>query len=826
VKCLYMIKCSTHFEVKDSLFSELLSEEPGICRCIPYWDGCNICDPERYRQYALKFGHRYCLQEELEETAKYHLAPAYRHLSPEQSQKHGIKLMVDVSHRVVQEMHKFPPSATATWWDRTDKLVWNLDPKVLERSLQCTQEVLEKYGDKVWAIFAGDELISDGASVPMREFDFAREADREVKAKFGFGKWGIPESVWDENPFRWIAYRRWITKKFNEHMRRISELIKESGREIIFFGTDFEAHSPGDDVWEMCQYCDIVLVQTVGAKGERAGWKAPASEKVKTGYNAKLFSDLSGKPTFCTMHLEDYDVNPEDYGVYPEEYDVYPERYGGSSTPEDVREMISQVFRNGGAGILPVCVEFFDPELGHHKWASPRRWKALLELFQRIVTMNKVRVPTDPDAAIFYSYDTIGSRSRYRDYTPTLVNYTLLGPMCGSWFRFVADADAERGIDLSQYRAVFVPQAKYERESAVARLEEYVRQGGVLFVADPESFTYDIDGTEMAETRRRLLGADTMGAAKEEPTIEPTSARDESFPLRNINTITMKAPAYRLTNVAPEASVVAQFRDGAPAVIIHRLEKGKVIYFAANPFIHEYNAGSEEWISLLSHFLEGLGVRLGRNIWRFKFEPYRTRLEPPEPEGLCLTNNYVVFRDNEAMGRLIFEGGKNVEMGGTYSYTHPPTDIREAEGATEDIPFERGKLTNRKAAARNRPRGRARVPRFLLEDWVVRWKDSEPTSVIFDLKQPYPLKAVKLFYSGQLPEVTIQGSNDQAQWTLLSGSRRRASTDDVLDKEWSVTGDYRYVRLDFGPRDARSTMTLSEVEIWRQPVIHLSKIRV
>ena len=126
--------------------------------------------------------------------------------------------------------------------------------------------------------------------------------------------------------------------------------------------------------------------------------------------------------------------------------------------------------------------------------------------------------------------------------------------------------------------------------------------------------------------------------------------------------------------------------------------------------------------------------------------------------------------------------------------------------------FGKGHLTNRKVAYDGRSRA-ARHP-AAPEKWIVSWKDSEPTSISFDLKKIYTLAKLKVFYSGVLPAVNVETSVDGVTWTRGVRQLGRGPTQDVIDVDLPLSGKARYVRLNLSERPMGNVMELAEAEIW------------
>ena len=78
-----------------------------------------------------------------------------------------------------------------------------------------------------------------------------------------------------------------------------------------------------------------------------------------------------------------------------------------------------------------------------------------------------------------------------------------------------------------------------------------------------------------------------------------------------------------------------------------------------------------EYTTWFSALQEGLGMTVGQDIWRFTFPPLKD-VERPAPRGICLTNNHVVWREEEPCVE------HNHPAGGSYSLRRPTSTRTEA----------------------------------------------------------------------------------------------------------------------------------------------------
>lgn len=213
---------------------------------------------------------------------------------------------------------------------------------------------------------------------------------------------------------------------------------------------------------------------------------------------------------------------------------------------------------------------------------------------------------------------------------------------------------------------------------------------------------------------------------------------------------------------------------------------------------------------------EKLGIKLDHDIWRFQFP--KSLINPlPKPTGWCLTGNYVFWQQSQA--KLI----NNQDTGGDYQYSLGPDDIPDVT-TNGPIPFTRGKLTDRPVAIRSPSAISAyRAPSAVsgglskLEDWIVRFAADNPFEITFDLKKNYPVNKAVIYFSGELPILSLQGSNDGKKWKTL-GTTKSADEVGADVKATCLTceknGDFRHIKLCFGARSPGQKLTLAEIEIW------------
>ncbi len=711
------------WQLKDPLFKELLSKNPpGDQRNgTIYWLHSGI--ESNLNPFAKEYGQRFCLDEAYKELVDARFMPITQtatlksDLFKRMEAKYNYKVLFQPDYR----------GSYAKGVPCIDGLPYVLDPRSKECYFDDLRQGISLARQHIWAIYTQDEMTEKALEQGIKYFTqmkdkypYIRKVDERVRKEFGYGKYGMPESPTDENPFRWIAYHKWVNKQMADWQKEAYEVAKQLAPEIKVISIDPVAgHNPFElDQWTSC--IDIATHQL---------YPAANPNRQEFGFVTKWVADLTGKPTWPCAHVENY---------------AY------ATSAEDTRELMSQVMRNGGKGF-----HLYIPDVRGEgassgntfltKYGSPERYRAIREILDTTYRMNEVAIPTDPDAAIFYSEDHYQSFPARNLTYPREVEYayTLLGPVARAWFKFVNDNMVLDGrADLSGYKAVFVPAAKYERRAVVEKLIEYAENGGTLVLGSPDCFSFTPDGSSLDDLRQKLIG---------------TGKRNS-------------------------------------------LGKGKVIAFAANLFTEEALADPKAK-SAFTELAKDLGLKTGRDIWRFKFPPVKTVYQP-DPKGVCLTGNFVKWQQERPLDIC------NANVGGKYTYSLSPDAVTDRDGT-----FDTGKLTDRKRAPS--------VPKTQLkpDDFIVTWKSEKPVYITFDFTQAYPANGVHLWYSGQLPEVVIQASTDGKSWTGLASQPKQAPTQDVLDValNWKPSREFRFIRISLGPRDPGQTMTMAECEVWAEP---------
>lgn len=660
---------------------------------------------------------------------------------------------------------------------------WLIDPANQAVFIQQITDYLQgPYGKYVWAVMTADELqewqLTLGLQMRAKgPYPYLDQVDCEVREQYGAGKYGLPASPQDKDPFRWIAYRRWYNAQMREFQKRVYQAVKRVAPQVLVIGPDPVASVMPLDYSGYGRYTDLMTNQLYP---RHSRWEQDFAWITKT------VADLSGKPTLPCAHVENY---------------------AGAFTPDEAREMMSQVYRGGGEGFhlyLPdtAGAQRKDHNLKLDRNGSPARWATVMGIVDRAAHDPRPVLPPTR-AAILYSND--GHMGEYLGEMKGKEQYrwlfNLLGPIAGGWFKVIDDEQIARGeVKLADYQVIYVPNAEYQRRAVVAALEAYVRGGGKLVVMQPKAFTWDVDGTKLDDVRGALLPA--TGDNPLHQSVKPTGVgpvRATTQPLALVYGRGMSP------SLAGGAQAFLTYEDGQPAAVARPVGRGMVYAFGFEP-LWQSTLNNAGWRAYFKAFHSGLGQAVDLPIWRYTFPPV-AGADPKPPSGRCLTNNFVMWITNEMVPV------RNVATSGTYTYSLPP-DLRPDVGGSSNVPFAQGALTNRRHCldVKDAPYWET------FAQFAAGWKTTAPFTITFDLGAPYPLDRVWLMVNGQLPSVTVEGLV-QGQWRTLGQCagltpENRGDYPAVTIPLDGRAAAVQQMRLSFAEREAGSQLIIPELEIW------------
>lgn len=481
-----------------------------------------------------------------------------------------------------------------------------VDPHYVDAQEKVLVDLGQEMRDKP---FRGVYYGKDEPSVHLPEGSpetwgaYSQQMAKEVLGGFGYGKFAAPvpkDSAFEKDPnkpLRWIAYNRWASDKWCASRERLYDALHQADPRAVYSPADYWFMSGfiPYDYPKLAAHTDMFEIDPYGSSAERKRGRGVYNH----GFGPKFMSDMTGKPVRVIAQAFDY--------------------AGYAMKPEDLREWASQAMRCGASAISYYTMD-------NPQYTAPERWKMMLHLSKVITNMPRIALPKDPDTAVLYAWYTHMSGGLSTGADQIYSAHALVGEMAGSWYKFVADSQLERGErDLSGYRVVYLPIGKYMTQEATAKIEAYVRAGGVLVCADAGAFGSDLQGNDTSKVRERILGVHLIGAKKADKiriasgfpggirsgTVLPVfgADRDEDQVLGGARAISI---------VDKSSKVLGTYPDGKPAIVSHKLGKGTVITFAANPFAPEVTVDASQWPAVFKAMQRSFGCQVDRPIWRFK----------------------------------------------------------------------------------------------------------------------------------------------------------------------------------------------------------------
>ena len=681
------------------------------------------------------------------------------------------------------------------------------DPRTTARIIRGTRADLKAFGEQLHGYQLDDEGIFFAAQQTMYfwkthggtgVYPFIDTCEKEVKEKFGFGKYGIPRDMKEHAPYKSIAFGRWVIHKALERAREIRGVIKAKHPDLVYISYDGQgAVSP----WQFSLWGDVFDVIQ-----KQILDYYPKRDMCRVGMQTKMVVDLSGAEFWPILHQH----NGKDDGV------------PGYSTGELI-ELMSQVLRNGGTGLSVYMPDYRRSETGmtrkfcyySEEFGAPSRWGVVAQTARIMSEMPRLRFP-EPDFAVFYSNTSHMARNFPRALWrvgPHHYAYMILGQKLGGWFSFISDVQIDRNkVDLSRFKAIFVPpDADYVSRAVADAMHKYVAGGGTLISGDPAIWSSLDNGDSAASFRARTFGVSANpGGTRSVPKVARTDGGGVlGHPARSLPV--KEVPFYKVTTTG-DARVAARFDDGTPAVTIHAVGKGHAIYFAFNPFT-ETALRNDVWRAFFQTLCQRFGIRLNQDIWRFKIPMSKYRnLNIAVLDGTCLTGNHLVW------SKSLPYAVKNLETGGSYMLKPAPTKIPDV--AAGRIGFAAGKLTNRLKAP---VVGNHELGYSKLSDWVVTWDNEAPVAIILDFRRGYEIGKVKVWHQGALPRSRVSvRMHERDTWAEVSkmAAMKLPGTAVYLEAEVRLTEfafdavNARFVKIDIGERPKGKPLTLSEVEVW------------
>ncbi|OGV35718.1 MAG: hypothetical protein A2020_04210 [Lentisphaerae bacterium GWF2_45_14] len=658
---------------------------------------------------------------------------------------------------------------------------------------QSLEDGLRDYRDIIWGVFVADEFdytFSKAARVAFAspesqaKYPEVMKINEDVKKRFGHG---IPneQTPKEELPYCKIAWQRWLNDWVAKFTDEVGKKVKLTSPDVYFVGDDPQGQVFPYDYGLRWKNVDVAMHQTAD--------KAMPYD-IGTSVITKFVKDSIGDKEFWPcVH---YEASLAIYNL------------------DEMRELLSRAFRNGATGMSLFNLSW-SGRLGRTEdVGAPERWAYLLQLSKMYASGVRAKLPEKVETGAFYS-----SYSSMADYSKGIgAVYNYLGPATGAYFKFIYDCALERGdTSLDGFKTVFVHDAEYESDAALEKLLKAVHDNGMtLVIADPLAFSKAPEGGAL-KNRDALLNGIRVGDKAVSENVVP--GKDASPLLQSIKQIDVNK-AYVILSVPEGAKELLRYKSGGPALLEWPCGKGKVVYFAFNPFHFvstmslDPNAPtgfdfgdkaipdpllvpfSPSTCKFFKVFLSHLGIAQDEKIWSLKLPAPEQQLK--WPKSVCLTGNSIVW------SLSLPKTCMNPMVPGAYRYSVAPANPVKA-GSDGWISFAEGRLTDRIAAQKFFKK---------LNDCVDTWKDKSAFSLEIDLGADAFTERIDLYVTGEYPGIRCGASPDGKNWSELAKSDEKGKTDMVRKISIPLNSmKTRYLKLDFDKRTS-GPMTIAEMDIW------------
>jgi len=631
------------------------------------------------------------------------------------------------------------------------------DARLKNAYVDQVERAFRYYKDIIAVFFIGDEFYKGIHDAGLwlwwnkrKEYKFIQLVDAQVRENFGFGKYGMPKDPKDINPYRLIAYKRWVLDWCNRFEGKICVKVRELSPGVLTMSDDHVSGIPVHDIGRWRYNFDIAAGQVYGK---------PSAEDLNWGWLPKFYADVSGTPQVWNC--------------------IHMEHYPASYTPGEVRQILSEYFRAGGTGLV-----WFDVDVrGNGRLAmeeyygAPDRWRYVAKI---IKLWRKGLRPRKPRPRVGVLFSNPSQMARYDGRIKSA--YGLLARQTGVYFKYFDDGNLRRGqINPNDFDIILVPYARYERFDTGEKILDAAKAGTTVVVCDPNAFSYDLDGSDLKLLRNRMCGDFTIGE----------SIGAGSVALNSINAKARAGKRFKL-KIPAGAKITATLPDGSPAAFEVGAGKGSIIWFAANPLTYYRDKSWEAW---WRNLFARKNISTDIDYWRITLpEPTEIR----ESNLVCLTGNAVRWRSSRP------ELHMNIEAPGTYSYSIAPDLTEDQGGKSGDILFSRGDLCDRFDAPSKRER---------FNNFFVSWKSQEEVAVDFDLSRPLDVKEVAFFATGSVPSAKIFTGASLKTLKEAAQIKGPMKTDMVVALRTKIAGKepVRYVRIVFAKRPGDTPFTLATV---------------
>ena len=499
---------------------------------------------------------------------------------------------------------------------RDSRKVSPVDPVLIDRMTEAIRNLPKDRHYPLYKmtefVMGMDEPFNGYTEIFSKTLNFKNAAaldklSEKIKKEYGAGKYGLSDDFSADDKdidFKRIATCRWINDEFLRANKIWQAELKKVLPGVPFkMGTNNTCGGMAPLDYALYEgVADILAVDPYPTSARYVFGSARAL--YHTGFTTRMLNDLA--PGVMTL-------------VMPQSF-IY---CSGRPVPSDMREWASQAMKNGADGLMWYCAE-----------AATNIYDCFLEMLginKLVGSMDKVKLPGKANTAILFSlYDQYALRDNVVQAAYSL--YGILGEQLKSDFNFISTTTLKRQLDkLENYKLVYVPRMTYTDPELTAMLMNYVKNGGTLVVFDPRFLSWNIDGTPVAE-RAKFTGVERIKVRKPATSIRLGSNTVPLTPNSHIKIPTgMQQECYSVAGVTGQ--IYGRYPDNSAAAIQNNFGKGKVIYFAAQPFGNSdlaINGGN--WKKYFTAMGKSAGARFDLPIWDFTIP--ENKVERPDLEQL------------------------------------------------------------------------------------------------------------------------------------------------------------------------------------------------
>ena len=126
---------------------------------------------------------------------------------------------------------------------------WIMDPRYLKEMSRQAEERARKnqhdyaqHFDELWTGYAIKPISKD------KWYDQVFEADKQIRQQYGFGKYGMPTSFTEGDPFDRIAYARWAWGRLTESFVNGYEAARKINSELKIIGPTHGSTATSGDI--------------------------------------------------------------------------------------------------------------------------------------------------------------------------------------------------------------------------------------------------------------------------------------------------------------------------------------------------------------------------------------------------------------------------------------------------------------------------------------------------------------------------------------------------------------------------------------------------